>query len=72
MNEREIEATLKRGFPLPRKQVLDALLKQCIANLNAGDVSDAPESDEQMELDDEQLDMLAAAGEVFAADFERR
>lgn len=56
MEEKDIERILRQGFPLPGEASRDDLLQRCLALIDEADVR---------EIADEELEMLAAAGQPF-------
>jgi len=56
MEDRDIVQALREGFPLPDEAKRDDLLHRCLAEIDCSD---------GVELDDDVLDALAAAGDVF-------
>lgn len=59
MDDKGIERVLRRGFAPPGEAVREGLLRRCLAALDEG-------QDECAELADDELDMLAAAGDAFS------
>lgn len=71
LTEEEIIAVLKRGFPLPPQERIDALLERCLEILNSGEGAEEyiDENDEVFEervLDDDELELAVAAGDIGA------
>lgn len=58
LHGKDIEHILARGFAIPDQQAREELLQRCLDELNDESAS---------EIDDSELDLLAAAGDVFSA-----
>ena len=56
MDDRVIERALEHGFPAPKDSVREDVLKRCLNELDA---------DQERECTDDELDLLAAAGDPF-------
>lgn len=69
MVEKDVERALKRGFPLPDEASRESLLQSCLAVLGQGGDAgfEADAEYDAIELDDESLTLLAAAGNVSAS-----
>ena len=69
MAERDVERALEHGFPLPDEDSRERLLQRCLAVLGQGgaDGFEIAAEFDAVELDDESLSLLAAAGDVPAS-----
>ncbi len=61
MVELELERLMKYDFSIGKESFRDALLRRCLAVLCM--------ADEGVPLDDASLEQLAAAGDIFSADY---
>jgi len=66
MTERDIERVLERGFPMPDKGFRENLLQRCLAVLGQDDGVELDHLSDGVVLDDAELELLAAAGDLSA------